>query len=167
MIEFSTERLRLIPLNAKYLDLLINDEQSLAIELSLSSKEVFLDEELRQALKFRLSKVLENEQNYIWYTNWLIVSNEENCIVGGIMLKGLPNEQGEVVIGYNTFPQYQGKGYMTETVRMMKDWLLRQSKVKYVIADTDKNNIASHKVLQKAGATLYSESEELYFWRFV
>ncbi|MDM5247120.1 MULTISPECIES: GNAT family N-acetyltransferase [unclassified Lysinibacillus] len=57
-------------------------------------------------------------------------------------------------------------GYMTETVSMMKDWLLRQSNVKYVIADTGKNNIASHKVLQKAGATLYSESEELYFWRF-
>ncbi|MFJ6207554.1 GNAT family N-acetyltransferase [Lysinibacillus sp. NPDC092081] len=167
MIELSTKRLKLIPLNAKYLDLLINDEQSLEIELSVSSKEVFLDEELRQALKFRLSKVLENEENYIWYTNWLIVSKEENCIVGGIMLKGLPNEHGEVIIGYYIFPPYQGKGYMTETVRAMKDWLLRQSNVKYVVADTDKDNIASHKVLQKAGATLYSESEELYYWRFI
>ncbi|MGE7949422.1 GNAT family N-acetyltransferase [Lysinibacillus sp. NPDC093688] len=166
MIELSTKRLRLIPLTAKYLDLLINEEKTLEIELSVSSNEVFLDEELRQALKFRLLKVLEDEENYIWYTNWVIVSKEKNCIVGGVMLKGLPNEQGEVVIGYYTFPQYQGKGYMTETVRMMKDWLLRQSNVKYVIADTDKNNIASHKVLQKAGATLYSESEELYFWRF-
>ncbi|MFB7155495.1 GNAT family N-acetyltransferase [Lysinibacillus sp. NPDC056232] len=166
MIELSTKRLRLIPLNAEYLDLLINEEETLEIELSVT-KAAFLDEELRQALKFRLSKVLEDEQNYIWYTNWLIVSKVKNCIVGGIMLKGLPNEQGEVVIGYYTFPQYQGKGYMTEAVRMMKDWLLCQTNVKYVIADTDKNNIASHKVLQKAGATLYSESEELYFWRFV
>ncbi|MGE7689461.1 GNAT family N-acetyltransferase [Lysinibacillus sp. NPDC097214] len=167
MIELSTKRLRIIPLNAKYLELLINEEKTLEIELSVSGNKVFLDEELRQALKFRLSKVLEDEENYIWYTNWVIVSKEQNCIVGGIMLKGLPNEQGEVVIGYYTFPQYQGKGYMTETVRMLKDWLLRQSNVKYVIADTDKNNIASHKVLQKAGATLYSESEELYFWRFI
>jgi len=167
MIELSTKRLTLIPLNAKYLELLINDEKTLEIELSVSSNEVFLDEELRHALKFRLLKVLEDEENYIWYTNWVIVSKEKNCIVGGIMLKGLPNEQGEVVIGYYTFPQYQGIGYMTETVGMMKHWLLRQSNVKYVIADTDKNNIASHKVLQKAGATLYSESEELYFWKFV
>ncbi|MFC9540912.1 GNAT family N-acetyltransferase [Lysinibacillus sp. NPDC056959] len=167
MIEISTNRLRLIPLNAKCLELLINEEKTLEIELSVSSNEVFLDEELRQALMFRLSKVLEDQENYIWYTNWVIVSKEKNCIVGGIMLKGLPNEQGEVVIGYYTFPQYQGKGYMTETVRLMKDWLLSQSNVKYVIADTDKNNIASHRVLQKAGATLYSESEELYFWKFV
>ncbi|MBG9456602.1 alanine acetyltransferase [Lysinibacillus sphaericus] len=167
MIELSTKRLRVIPLNAKYLELLINEEKTLEIELSVSSNEVFLDEELRQALKFRLSKVLEDEEDYIWYTNWVIVSKEKNCIVGGIMLKGLPNELGEVVIGYYTFPQYQGNGYMTDTVRLMKDWLLSQSNVKYVIADTDKNNIASHKVLQKAGAMLYSESEELYFWRFV
>ncbi|MFT9817024.1 GNAT family N-acetyltransferase [Lysinibacillus sp. NPDC056185] len=166
MIELSTKKLRLIPLNAKCLDLLINDEKSLKIELSVSSKEVYLDEELRQALKFRLSKVLDDEKNYFWHTNWLIVSKETNSIVGGIMLKGLPNEQGDVVIGYYTFPLYQGKGYMTEAVRMMKDWLLRQSNVKYVIADTDKNNIASHKVLQKAGAILYLESKELYFWRF-
>ncbi|MFJ8102171.1 GNAT family N-acetyltransferase [Lysinibacillus sp. NPDC096212] len=166
MIELSTKKLRLIPLNAKCLDLLINDEKSLEIELSVNSKEVYLDEELRQALKFRLAKVLDDEKNYFWHTNWLIVSKETNSIVGGIMLKGLPNEQGDVVIGYYTFPLYQGKGYMTEAVRKMKDWLLRQSNVKYVIADTDKNNIASHKVLQKAGAILYSESEELYFWRF-
>lgn len=120
MIEISTKRLRLIPLNAKSLELLINEEKTLEIELSASSNEVFLDEELRQALMFRLSKVLEDQENYIWYTNWVIVSKEKNCIVGGIMLKGLPNEQGEVVIGYYTFPQYQGKGYMTDTVRLMK-----------------------------------------------
>lgn len=130
MIEISTKRLRLIPLNAKCLELLINEEKTLKIELSVSSNEVFLDEELRQALMFRLSKVLEDQENYIWYTNWVIVSKEKNCIVGGIMLKGLPNEQGEVAIGYYIFPQYQGKGYMTDTVRLMKDWLLSQSNVK-------------------------------------
>lgn len=166
MIELSTTRLRLIPLNAKYLDLLIHGEKKLEMALSVRSKEVYLDEELRQALKFRLAKVLGDEQNYFWHTNWLIVSKETSSIVGGIMLKGLPNEHGDIVIGYYTFPLYQGKGYMTEAVRMMKDWLLRQSNVKYVMADTDKNNIASHKVLQKAGAILYSESEELFFWRF-
>ncbi|WP_285398229.1 GNAT family N-acetyltransferase [Lysinibacillus sp. fls2-241-R2A-57] len=167
MIELSTQRLRVIPLNAKYLELLINEEKTLEIELSLSSAEVFVDEELKQGLKFRLSKVLEDEQNYIWHTNWLIVSKEKNCIVGGIMLKGLPNEKGEVVIGYYTFSHYQGNGYMTEAVTALKNWLLRQSTVKYVIADTDKNNLASHRVLEKAGAILYTETDALYFWRFV
>ncbi|MFJ7730277.1 GNAT family N-acetyltransferase [Lysinibacillus sp. NPDC097231] len=137
MFELITERLRLIPLNAKYLKLFIDQEDTLEKDLSLCNSEVFLDAELKQALSFRLSKLLADEQNYIWHTNWLIVSQEKNCPVGGIMVKGLPNENGEVVIGYYTFPQYQGNGYMTETVRFLKDWLLRQPKVKYVIADTD------------------------------
>lgn len=94
-------------------------------------------------MKFRLSKLLEDERNYIWYTNWLIVLKDENCTVGGIMIKGLPNEKGEVVIGYYTLVPYQGNGYMTETIDTMKNWLLSQPDVMYVIADTEKDNIAS------------------------
>ncbi|MGE7093018.1 GNAT family N-acetyltransferase [Lysinibacillus sp. NPDC048646] len=166
MIELRTKRLTLIPLNAAHLKLLMEHQKGLAVELSLSKSEVFLDEELRQALKFRLSKLLEDERNYIWYTNWLIVLKDENCTVGGIMIKGLPNEKGEVVIGYYTLVPYQGNGYMTETIETMKNWLFSQPDVKYVIADTEKDNIASHKVLEKAGAELFKETEELYFWRF-
>ncbi len=82
------------------------------------------------------------------------------------MMKGLPNDKGEVVIGYYTFVPYQGNGYMTETNNTMKNWLLSQPDVMFVIADTEKDNLASHKVLGKAGAQLFTETEELYFWRF-
>lgn len=56
---------------------------------------------------------------------------------------------------------------MTETIYAMKNWLLSQPDVKSVVADTEKNNIASHKVLEKAGAVLYNETAELYYWRFI
>lgn len=110
---------------------------------------------------------MENQQDYIWCTNWLIISRDNNCTVGGIMLKGRPNEDGEVIIGYYTLPQYQGKGYMTEAVNNIKSWLLNQPEVRFVIADTDKTNIASHRVLEKSGAEIYKETEDLYFWRFL
>lgn len=92
---------------------------------------------------------------------------DKNCTVGGIMLKGLPNENGEIVIGYYTLTEYQGNGYMTETINNMKNWLLNQSNVMYVIADTEKDNIPSHRVLEKSGAEMYKETDELYFWRFI
>ena len=44
--------------------------------------------------------------------------------------------------------------------------MLSQPDVRFVIADTEKDNIASHKVLEKAGANMYKETQELYFWRF-
>jgi RimJ/RimL family protein N-acetyltransferase len=167
VLEIQTERLRVMPLTAKYLQLLIEHEEQMVKELSLSKLEGILDNELKQALNFRLFKVLEDEQNYLWHTNWLIVLKERNCAIGGIMLKGLPNEKKEVVIGYYTFPIFQGHGYMTETIIALKNWLLSQPNVKYVIADTEKDNRASHRVLEKAGATLYNETESLYFWRFL
>jgi [ribosomal protein S5]-alanine N-acetyltransferase len=166
MIELNTERLRLIPLNAESLKLLIDNQNEMEIKLSLNKSEGVLSKELKHAMEFRLSKVMEDQQNFLWYTNWLIVLREENCIVGGIMLKGRPNENGEVIIGYYTSPEYQGNGYMTEAVSNIKSWLLNQPDVMYVIADTDKDNIASHKVLEKTGAEIYKETEDLYFWRF-
>ncbi|MGE7023274.1 GNAT family N-acetyltransferase [Solibacillus cecembensis] len=167
MIELNTERLRLIPLSAESLRLLIDKPKKMEQRLSLLESGRFLSPELKQAMEVSLSKLLGDEENYIWYTNWLIVSKDKNCSVGGIMLKGLPNENGEVVIGYYTLPEYQGNGYMTETINSMKNWLLNQSDVMYVIADTDKDNIPSHRVLEKSGAEMYKESNELYFWRFV
>ncbi|MGE7624927.1 GNAT family N-acetyltransferase [Viridibacillus sp. NPDC096237] len=166
MIELNTERLKLIPLNPENLKLLIDNQREMEIKLSLNESEEFLSEDLKLALKFRLSKVMEDQQNYIWYTNWLVVSSDKNCVVGGIMLKGRPNEDGEIVIGYYTIPEHQGKGYMTEAVNNIKSWLLNQPEVMFVIADTDKNNIASHRVLEKSGAEIYKETEDLYFWRF-
>lgn len=167
MFELNTERLRLIPLSAENLKLLIENPLEMELRLSLSESDRFLSPELKQAMEIRLSKLLVDEANYEWYTNWLIVSKDNNINVGGIMLKGLPNENGEVVIGYYTHSEYQGNGYMTETINKMKNWLLDQSDVMYVIADTDKDNIPSHRVLEKLGAELYKETDELYFWRFI
>lgn len=167
MIELNTERLRLIPLSAENLRLLIDNPKKMELRLSLIESDKFLIPELKQAMEIRLSKLLGDEENYIWYTNWLIVSKDKNCSVGGIMFKGLPNENGEVVIGYYILPEYQGNGYMTETISYLKNWLLNHSDVMYVIADTDKDNIPSHRVLEKSGAEMYKETNELYYWRFV
>ncbi|MBD7944381.1 MULTISPECIES: GNAT family N-acetyltransferase [Psychrobacillus] len=167
MIELDTERLILIPLTAENLRLLIDNPKKMEQSLSINESNRFLSSDLKQAMEIRLSKLLSDEENYIWYTNWLIVSKDQNCSVGGVMLKGLPNENGEVVIGYYTLPEYQGNGYMTETINNMKNWLLDQADVMYVIADTDKDNIPSHRVLEKCGAKIYKETDELYFWRFV
>lgn len=166
MIEINTKRLTITPLNVEYLKLLINNPRELELILSLNESCSDLSSELKKAMEVRHSKALFDEINYIWYTNWIIVSKDKNHNIGGIMLKGLPNKNGEVVIGYYTLTEYQGNGYMTEAVSNLKNWLLSQPNVRFVIADTEKDNIASHRVLEKAGANIYQETEELYFWRF-
>ncbi|MEH6945329.1 GNAT family N-acetyltransferase [Bacillus sp. JJ722] len=166
MIELNTERLRIIPLNSDNMKLLIESQNQMEKNLALRETAEFVDPELKPALEIRLSKLLNDQKKYIWHTNWAIVLKEINTYVGGIMIKGLPNENGEVVIGYYTIPRYQGNGYMTETVENIKRWLLNQPNVRTVIADTEKDNIASHRVLEKTGAIKYKETEELYSWKF-
>src|SRR4051812_9579612 len=123
MIEINTKRLTIIPLNVEYLKLLINNPRELELKLSLSKSYSDLSSELKKAMEVRRSKALVDELNYIWYTNWIIVSKDTNHNIGGIMLKGLPNKDGEVVIGYYTLTEYQGNGYMTEAVNNLKNWL--------------------------------------------
>lgn len=61
--------------------------------------------------------------------------------------------------------EYKHKGYMTEALRGLIKWMLLNIDVKYIIADTLKDNILSHKLLQKIGMSIYKEDEECFWWR--
>jgi len=54
-------------------------------------------------------------------------------------------------LGYVLARPYWGKGYMTEAVRAVTEWLLRQPDIYRVFATCDVDNPASAKVMEKAG----------------
>ncbi|MEW6242247.1 MAG: GNAT family N-acetyltransferase [Chloroflexota bacterium] len=54
-------------------------------------------------------------------------------------------------LGYVLARPHWGKGYMTEAVRAVTDWLLRQPDIYRVFATCDVDNPASAKVMEKAG----------------
>lgn len=55
-----------------------------------------------------------------------------------------------VEIGYGIKKEIKGKGYMMEAVTAKSIWVSQQEGVLSVEAETDTNNIASQKVLQKS-----------------
>jgi ribosomal-protein-alanine N-acetyltransferase len=65
------------------------------------------------------------------------------------MLFTFPEENSE--ISYFVFPSERGKGYCTEAVRIIVDYLFLSKEVMRVQAQTDPRNLASQKVLEKAG----------------
>ena len=87
-------------------------------------------------------------------------------MVGDICFYGEPNEEGEVEIGYGTYPAYQGNGYMTEAVAALIRWAREQPCVKKILASTDKTNVASYSVLVKNGFEKVGESDELFSWAY-
>lgn len=165
MIKFETDRLMLLPLQAQDLALSVENYGDMEAALGLIVTNTILDDEMTYAMKVRLRKVLEDNDNFLWLTNWAVVLKDENRIIGFIMIKGCPNENGEVIVGYAIEEKYQKRGYGTEALKGLVEWIFKNPKAIYVIADTEIDNIPSHKVLINAGAVKYKEDDELIWWR--
>ncbi|MCL6456782.1 MAG: GNAT family N-acetyltransferase [Gorillibacterium sp.] len=165
MMKIETKRLYLLPLKAEQLALATEDYVQLQRDLSLTSAESELDEEMAYAMKVRHRKVLEDPENFLWLTNWAIISQEDTCIIGFIMLKGCPNEAGEVIVGYGIDEKYRRRGYATEVIHALTEWIFQNPQATSIIADVEIDNEASHRLLQSVGAIKYKEDDELVWWR--
>lgn len=68
---------------------------------------------------------------------------------------GIRRRDGDSVwnIGYWMHPDFQGKGYMTESVKMIVEWGFTVLQAKIITSEHASWNEASGKVLQKAGFT--------------
>jgi len=63
-----------------------------------------------------------------------------------------PRMEGHrVMVGYGAARTYWGKGYMTEAVRAIINWSFQEPDIYRVYATTDVENIASRRVMEKAG----------------
>lgn len=163
---FETERLILKPLT--YLQLLkyIQADNSLETELDLNENSRTISPELKDALEQTiLPNVADESKNYLYSTLWTVISKAENKMVGDLCFVGEPNDQGEVEIGYGTYEDFRGNGYMTEAVGGMIEWAKQQPHVKAIIASTDKTNVASYSVLQKNQFAKTGDSDELFHWK--
>ncbi len=54
---------------------------------------------------------------------------------------------------------------MTEAVKKLTNWAFSFNHVTEVIAETEKDNLPSHRVLEKIGMEKYEENEKMFWWR--
>lgn len=107
--------------------------------------------ELKQAYSEMLQGCVSEPENRLWYAMWFFeLKNNPGTVIGDFCFKGL-NPDGTVELGYGLREGYCGNGYMTEAVKAISEWALSQRGVAAVEAETDKENLASHKVLLNAG----------------
>jgi [ribosomal protein S5]-alanine N-acetyltransferase len=163
MIE--TERLIIKPLNYDQLVKYIQCDNSLEEELNLNETSRTISPELKEAFEQTiLPNVADKTKNYLYATLWTAILKTENKMVGDLCIVGEPNAAGEIEIGYGTYTEFQGKGFMTEIVSGMIGWAKKQPNVKSIIASTDKTNTASFKVLEKNNFIKIGETETLLNW---
>ena len=164
MIE--TERLILKPLTYDQLVKYNKCDNSLDKELNLNETSRTISPELKEAFEQTiLPSVADKSKNYLYSTLWAGISKAENKMIGDLCIIGEPNADGEIEIGYGTYDEFQGKGFMTEIVGGIIEWAKKQQIVKAIIASTDKTNTASFKVLEKNNFTKIGETEALFNWK--
>jgi RimJ/RimL family protein N-acetyltransferase len=164
MIE--TERLIIKPLTYNQLKKYILNDNSLEQELGLNETSRSISPELKEALgQTILPNVADTSKNYLYSTLWTLISKTDNKMVGDLCFVGAPNTEGEIEIGYGTYDIFAGKGFMTEALGGMISWAKKQPEIRAIIADTEKQNTASFRVLEKNGFVKTRENETLLKWR--
>jgi len=81
-----------------------------------------------------------------------IVEKKDGSKIGFVTHFYVLHPAGKLLeIGYSLVPNERGKGYCTEAVETMLDYLFLSRETMRVQACTDTRNLASQKVLEKAG----------------
>lgn len=95
---------------------------------------------------------------------WYFIESKAGTKIGYI---GHFKSKGCVGIGYFMVKEERGKGYGTEAVQMMVDYLFLHKDIVRVQAETHPGNKASQRVLQKVGFSLEGLIRKSFFSRGV
>ena len=157
----ATERLLLFPFTQENLALFNSDLPAFERTYNV----VYHGEELDHLLKRFLLK-LEKEiaadpENYLFFTQFLIIVRENRHVIGSIDYKYVPRD-GVTEVGYGMNRHYEGHGYMTEALTAFLEFGRRLG-IKRVYADTRPDNVKSQNVLKRCGFRFLWEDGNLWW----
>ena len=165
MIE--TANLKIIPLNPAELDCYLQGEGRLEtlFNLKVSGRTV------SPAIKERILRTVLPQlramegSDYLYSTFWIVVEKTSSVIVAELGFKGKPDRQGNIEIGYGSMPAHRGRGIMTEAVAGMIQWAGTIPEIHCILAETDKDNAASIRVLEKNNFVPFDLRENMRWWK--
>ncbi len=167
-----SNRIKLIPLSLEQLKLLAKGRSHLELALGLTKSNFEINSEhdfLKMLddvlIAYTIPDVERNPENYQWFTHWLIIKKDQNLCIGGIGVNGLPDENGETILGYFIDQKFENKGFATEAVQLLCRFLFENKNLKALVAETLIDAPASQKVLQKCGFLFHDEVSEGLSWK--
>lgn len=159
-----TDRLELIPLSLNQLKLWVAEEAAFEKELDFTYKGQPLIGFMLRNIEEEIETIAKVEANYLFYTTWLMVLKTSRMAVGSAAFKGVPNQNGEIEIGYGLGEEFEHHGYMTEAVKELCKWGLNQENVKQILAETDVEGYASERILKRNGFERFKTGDSSW-WR--
>ena len=111
----------------------------------------YYDNKKKRTLEEQIKSLDNIEEKYLnlSYYNWVIVLKEVDCIVGSINAHYVEEEQ-KVIINYAIDNRYKGKGYMTEALISVLNFLKNEVNIPLIESGCVTKNIGSKRVMEKA-----------------
>ena len=168
MIIQTTDRLRLVAGTEALAAAEIKDKAEFAKLLGALVPETWPPDNLRDVLDYFYALYKEHSEWGGWLTWYAVrIDSDYPIVCGGVGFKGPPDEQGMVEIGCSVLPEFQGQGVATEMVGGIVQWAKQQPHVKRIEAETNTDNKASIRVLEKNGFICAGPGSEQNTIRFV
>lgn len=144
-----TERLTLIPFTLELLQLTLQSRQALADALHLAVPADWPGPDFEEILHLveRAFQELPARQSWMW----LVAHRADRTLIGSAGFTDLPDERGQVELGYGLIPAYRGHGYATEATRALVAHALAQPGLARLFAECEDTNYPSQRVLARLG----------------
>jgi ribosomal-protein-alanine N-acetyltransferase len=169
MIIQTTDRLRLVAGTKVLAAAEIVDRAEFARLLGVLVPETWPPDSLRDVLGHLYGLYRERPEWEGWLAWYAVrIDNDYPVLCGSIGFKGPPDERGIVEIGYSVLPEFQGQGLATEMVAAIVQWAKHQPSVRRIEAETNIDNKASIRVLEKnnfvgSGAGVESSTTRFFY----
>lgn len=158
-----TTRLHLRPLLLHQLKAHMENPEELAQQLGINPLKP-LSPIMKRVYSIKIQHIQRDPSHLLYYTYWLILHKKDRRYLGSIGPKGLPDEEGNLEIGYGLEEEAQGYGYMVEALEAFSDFALNYLSIKRVKAITQIENSSSQQVLKRAGFCLSYQDQEQGIW---
>jgi RimJ/RimL family protein N-acetyltransferase len=153
-----TARLDLVPATLESLELVIAGEYRRAgHQLGVTIPEGWPHErEPIEGLPWHLRALHEDPASIEWRIR-LVVLRLQMLVIGSINLKGPPDSDGMVEIGWGVTAEHRNRGIAMEATQAVIEWVLEHDGVRRVIATIPRDNHASQRVAGRLGMALTQE----------
>lgn len=165
-MKINTKRLELRALSSAELESYVNSPERLTTSLGLAVPLIPLSEHLKKVYHLKSKRVEDEPSSLLYNTYFIIILKETKTPIGSLGLKGKPDTDGLVEVGYAIEENFQNNGYMKEALEGFLEWVLKLKEVSGVNACTSRINIASQRVLIACGFDLIYTDCDLLVWRY-
>lgn len=106
---------------------------------------------LEDTKNFIADSIKKSEKNPRYEFEFAVVLKDSDLLIGGCGIRRDWESCSFANLGYAINPEFQGKGYATETSKALIDFGFNKLDLAVIYATCDTRNSASYKVLEKVG----------------